>query len=125
MQECSRLRRGLSVIPSVRLCQTPWDSSTPIVPRPFFVANQNKSNMKRVSIGQTIRAEFERQGHSVVWFSQQLCCDRTNIYRIFARDSIDTELLARISVVLKYNFFAELSAYTEKSIETKSQHICR
>lgn len=75
--------------------------------------------MKRVFIGQSIRAEFERQGHTVVWFAQQLCCDRTNIYRIFARDSIDTELLIRISVVLKHNFFAELSAYTDQAVRTK------
>ena len=75
--------------------------------------------MKRVSIGQSIRAEFERQGHSVVWFAQQLCCDRTNIYRIFARDSIDTELLIRISVVLKHNFFTEISTLTDDLLRTK------
>ena len=75
--------------------------------------------MKRVSIGQSIRAEFERQGHSVVWFAQQLCCDRTNIYRIFARDSIDTELLIRISVILKHNFFVEISAHTDDLLRTK------
>lgn len=75
--------------------------------------------MKRVSIGQSIRTEFERQGHSVVWFAQQLCCDRTNIYRIFARDSIDTELLIRISVVLKHNFFTEISTLTDDLLRTK------
>ena len=75
--------------------------------------------MKRVSIGQSIRAEFERQGHSVVWFARQLCCDRTNIYRIFARDSIDTELLIRISVVLKHNFFTEISTLTDDLLRTK------
>lgn len=75
--------------------------------------------MKRISIGQSIRAEFERQGHSVVWFAQQLCCDRTNIYRIFSRESIDTELLMRISIVLKYNFFADLSANIENIMKTK------
>lgn len=78
--------------------------------------------MKKVSIGQSIRTEFERSGHSVVWFAQQLCCDRTNIYRIFERESIDTLLLARISIVLKHNFFTELSVHTDKAIETKSQH---
>lgn len=85
----------------------------------FFVAHLNKCDMKKLSIGQSIRAEFERQGHSVVWFAQQLCCDRTNIYRIFARESIDTELLIRISIVLKHNFFAELSAYTDRIVKTK------
>lgn len=75
--------------------------------------------MKRISIGQSIRTEFERQGHSVVWFAQQLCCDRTNIYRIFSRESIDTELLMRISIVLKYNFFADLSANIENIMKTK------
>lgn len=42
---------------------------------------------------------------SVTWFANKLYCDRTNTYKIFKRQSIDTELLLRISQVLHVNFF--------------------
>ena len=58
-----------------------------------------------VHIGQLIKAELERQERSVAWFAKKLYCERTNVYSIFKRESIDTDLLFRISVVLHRNFF--------------------
>lgn len=58
-----------------------------------------------VHIGRLIEAELHRQERSVTWFAGKLCCDRTNIYSIFKRESIDTALLLRISKVLHNNFF--------------------
>lgn len=58
---------------------------------------------------------------TVVWFARQLNCDRRNIYNIFSRQSIDTELLFRISKILNHNFFIRLSEdYCE---ETKENNI--
>ena len=57
-------------------------------------------------IGQLIRQELRRQERSVAWFARQLSCDRSNIYRIFQKESIDTYLLVRISIILQYNFFS-------------------
>lgn len=56
-------------------------------------------------IGQIIEKELHRQERSVTWFANKLYCDRTNVYSIFKRQSIDTEQLLRISIILKYNFF--------------------
>ena len=50
-------------------------------------------------IGQLIRQELRRQERSVAWFARQLSCDRSNIYRIFQKESIDTYLLVRISII--------------------------
>ena len=58
-----------------------------------------------VHIGQLIKAELERQERSVTWFAKKLYCERTNVYSIFKRESIDTDLLFRISVVLHRKFF--------------------
>lgn len=65
--------------------------------------------MKHISIGTAIREELIRQERSVSWLARHLACDRTNIYKIFAKDSIDTALLTRISIILNHNFFADLS----------------
>ena len=56
-------------------------------------------------IGQIIEKELHRQERSVTWFARRLYCDRTNVYNIFRRQSLDTELLLRISIILEYNFF--------------------
>lgn len=64
-----------------------------------------------------IRRVFESKphGYTVSLFAVQLNCDRTNIYSIFRRPTIDTELLARISRVLEHDFFRDLS---EDMLET-------
>lgn len=61
------------------------------------------------SIGIVIREELKRQERSVTWFANKLSCDRSNIYRLFQKDSIDTHLLARISLLLDHDFFKDLS----------------
>lgn len=58
-----------------------------------------------IHIGQLIETELHRQERSVTWFANKLYCDRTNVYSIFKRKSIDTELLLRISCILNHNFF--------------------
>ncbi|MBQ8500756.1 MAG: XRE family transcriptional regulator [Bacteroides sp.] len=59
-----------------------------------------------IHIGRLIEAELHRQERSITWFANKLYCDRTNVYSIFKRESIDTALLLRISTVLNCNFFA-------------------
>lgn len=58
-----------------------------------------------VHIGKLIEAELRKQERSVTWFANKLCYERTNVYSIFKRQSIDTELLVRISHILHHNFF--------------------
>ena len=60
-------------------------------------------------IGEAIRKELERQEKTVVWLAEQIPCHRTNVYRIFEKDSIDTRTLMRISNILKHDFFADHS----------------
>lgn len=65
---------------------------------------QNKVR-PRLHIGNLIKAELERQERTVSWFARKLNCDRSNVYKIFKRSTIDTELLLRISKILHYDFF--------------------
>ncbi|MCC8036983.1 MAG: XRE family transcriptional regulator [Bacteroidales bacterium] len=58
-----------------------------------------------IVIGQLIEKELRRQCKSAAWLAQQLECNRTNVYKIFNRPSIDCELLLRISNALSHNFF--------------------
>ena len=58
-----------------------------------------------IHIGSIIKEKFDELGLSVSWFAKELCCDRTNVYSIFKRESIDTSLLVKISLILNHDFF--------------------
>lgn len=60
-------------------------------------------------IGLLIKEELEKQERSISWFARKLSCDRSNIYRLFQKDSVDTGLLLRISILLNHDFFSDLS----------------
>ncbi|MBR6606800.1 MAG: hypothetical protein IKK92_13215, partial [Prevotella sp.] len=53
----------------------------------------------RLHIGTLIKAELENQERTVSWFARKLNCDRSNVYKLFKRSTIDTELLLRISKI--------------------------
>lgn len=61
--------------------------------------------MSQIFIGKIIEEELRNQERSVVWLSRKLNCNRTNVYKIFNRTSIDTELLLKISNILKRDVF--------------------
>lgn len=73
-----------------------------------------------IHIGRLIELEMQRQGRSVSWFASKLCYERTNIYSIFKRESIDTQLLLRISKLLQHNFFK----YYIHEVEDKGDNLC-
>ena len=78
---------------------------------PLMVETSNKSStfFFMAHIGQLIREELKQKGRTVTWLAKAINCDRTNIYNIFARESIDTSLLTRISKALNRNFFEILT----------------
>lgn len=56
-------------------------------------------------IGELIRNVAEGQGRSAIWLAEQLSYNRANIYKIYQKSSIDTDLLLRISKALNHDFF--------------------
>jgi hypothetical protein len=71
-----------------------------------------------IHIGHEIETELHQQERSVTWFANKLYCDRTNIYKIFKRNSIDSDLLLRISTILNRNFFKEYMEEYDKSVSS-------
>ncbi len=79
-------------------------SAFPVPPFYYFF-------MSQIFIGKLIEEELRSQDRSVVWLAGKLDCNRTNIYKIFHRSSIDAEFLLRISNALGRNFF---TLYTDR-----------
>ncbi len=65
-----------------------------------------------MNVGECIKNELKRQGRTARWLALQIPCERTNVYKIFRRPDIDTDLLQRISVILEHDFFKDLSIET-------------
>lgn len=66
-------------------------------------------------IGRLIQQKVSENGMTVVAFAQKLSCTRVNAYKLFARNSIDTETLMRISLILDFDFFKELSEHLKSA----------
>lgn len=77
--------------------------------RHYFVDMEN--------IGELIKQELNAQERTVTWFASKLHCGRQNVYDIFARTTIDTALLMRISQVLNKDFFAIYSKQIQEKIK--------
>jgi transcriptional regulator with XRE-family HTH domain len=61
--------------------------------------------MAQVHIGKKIKAIFKESGLKGKDFASRISRDRQVIYNIFKKESIDTDLLFKISKVLDHNFF--------------------
>lgn len=59
-------------------------------------------------IGQLIKNKLDASNLSVSDFARLIDVERSNVYNIFKRESIDTELLKKIGHILKYDFFQDL-----------------
>lgn len=59
-------------------------------------------------IGQLIEERVKAQKVGVTEFAKLIGTERSNVYDIFKRSSIDTDLLKKIGQVLEYDFFQDL-----------------
>ena len=75
----------------------------------IYKRNNLTNTKKTMNIGKHIEEILRKQGKSAAWLATQIPCERTNVYNIFKRKSLDVRLLMRISVILEYDFFKELS----------------
>lgn len=78
--------------------------------------------MQEINIGELIKTVLANKGITVTEFAKRINKSRENIYSIFSRKSIDTDLLAKISEVLEYDFFRHYST-TYQEMEEKIQHL--
>ncbi|MDM8155338.1 XRE family transcriptional regulator [Bacteroides gallinaceum] len=70
-------------------------------------------------IGQLIKQKMEEEGKTVSWLARNLSYCRTNVYKIYDKKSIDTDLLMRISALLEYNFFLDYTNEFDKNVPNK------
>jgi transcriptional regulator with XRE-family HTH domain len=66
--------------------------------------------VSKVHIGKKIREVLRKAGYtSVEDFAKEIGLSRNGLYKIFEKQFIDTDLLRKISTVLKHDFFSYFS----------------
>ena len=78
---------------------------------------QNTS--KNIDIGLIIRQKMSEQGTPIAWLARQVDYDRSNLWKLLHHKHIYPELLLKISMALKTDFFAYYSQYLAQIIENK------
>ena len=75
----------------------------------FFCALKKLVAMAKseVHIGAIVKEVFDNSGLTVTELARKLHYERSNIYAIFNRKTIDVELLASLSVILNHNFLED------------------
>ena len=58
-----------------------------------------------MNIGKIIYEKVKDKGISVTELSIQLGCSRANVYKIFGKNAVSTDLLYKLSIVLETDFF--------------------
>ena len=75
----------------------------------FHAFFMHSSQMESLHVGNMIRAELKAQGRTITWFAKAIHTDRTNVYKILSKETIDLQMLIRISKLLHHDFLLECS----------------
>ena len=69
-----------------------------------------------LNIGQCIKEETLKQERTMSWLARKLNRDRSAVYRMLNKNSIDTNTLSEILRLLNRDFFRDLSADTFSNV---------
>lgn len=82
-----------------------------------------KETIEKPHIGKIIQEKVNKSGMSVTEFAEKINLSRPAVYQMFNKQSVDCELLFRISMLLNENFFELLHHETEKMLRQTSNAI--
>ncbi|GHT78828.1 hypothetical protein AGMMS50262_21870 [Bacteroidia bacterium] len=67
-------------------------------------------------IGKLICNKLKEQGRTTAWLAKKMCCDQSNIYKIYKKTNIDLIQLIQISIIMEFNFLDCYSQFIRKNI---------
>lgn len=72
------------------------------------------------NLGELIRIKIRDDHRSVKFICAELGMTRGNLDKIYKKDSINTDLLARISALLDFDFFRYVNPFRKEELEMES-----
>jgi len=85
------------------------------VSRSFMQQNKNIN----IDIGLAIRQKMSEHGTTIAWLARQVNCSRSNLHRQLHHEHIHPELLLRISITMKTDFFVQYSQHVRQTVGNK------
>lgn len=76
---------------------------------------------KKLQLGKIIRKRMHDNGQSIAWLARQIHCDRSNLYKILKKSDMDTDIIYKISIALRYDFFELFSKELKLRAETPDE----
>lgn len=74
-------------------------------PEPRVPTEETRGFFMQIPIGQIIREELRRQGHTNEWLADRINVHPRTVQKIFCKPTIDTQQLLAISIALEVDFF--------------------
>ena len=72
-------------------------------------------------LGEHIKAVMSQKNVTVKQLSEAIHCERSNVYDILQRENIGSDLLMKISLVLKYDLFEFHSCQYKEQLKVQSE----
>ena len=73
-----------------------------------------------IHIGKIIQNHLQEKGIAASWLAKKIHCHKTNMYKIFQKQDIDTKLLISISLALEIDFFSYYSDFVNEKRENNN-----
>lgn len=75
-------------------------------------------------LGEYIRDIMAQKNVTVKQLSEAIHCERSNVYDIFQRENIGSDLLMKMSVVLNHNLFEYFSCQCQELLAQQKEEPC-
>ena len=88
----------------------------------FFLNNfmSETSPFPDIDIGLAVRQKMSEYGTTIAWLARQVRCDKGNLHKQLHKKHIYPELLLKISIALKTDFFTDYSHYLQDNHNPKN-----
>ena len=70
----------------------------------MYFCRINQTIMQDIHLGSLVKQKMKERNISISEFAKAIHCDRTNVYSIFKRKSMDIQQIVQISNALNYDF---------------------
>lgn len=86
---------------------------------PFYFCAIMNGNKNYLHIGHLIQAQLKADKRSVGWLAREIGCTRNNVYKIFNKASLDSDLILRVSKAMQFNFFRYYTEEVAKNMKER------
>ena len=79
-----------------------------------------ETHESNIHIGHLIHEQLKKDQRSVSWLAREIHCTRNNVYKIFNKASLDSDLILKISRAMQFNFF---QYYTTEFLQATKERV--